>query len=111
MAKGTKNASKKSTPQLNAVPLEKAIGFLQLHDYVEKIYINKHGEYHLQAVDGFEEYDASTLLSMGGLSGGDGDENDDDLVDYVLTEDDFAANPDFEKQGLKVGDTIQIPAK
>jgi hypothetical protein len=31
-----------------------------------------------------------------------------DTVDHVVTEDDLAANPDLEKHGVKVGDTVQV---
>lgn len=110
MAKKNKNNPDKGARQSSPALLEKAIGFLQLHDHVDKIYVNKHGEYHLQPTEGFEEYDAEVLLSAA-VSFDSDDIDSDDTVDPVLTDDDFAANPELKEQGLKVGDTIQIPAK
>ncbi|MFX1704595.1 hypothetical protein PV783_11610 [Chitinophaga sp. CC14] len=105
MAKEKKNSAKNETPKVQeAKNFEKAIAFLLTHEYVEKIYINKAGEYHLQEVPGFVEYSAADVI-------GETDSAGDETEDYVLTEEDFINNPDFEKQGLKVGDTIQIPVK
>lgn len=100
-----KNRNKLQAPKQFFKTLENVIGFLEQRPYVEKIYINSKGEYHLQPVEGFEEYSAEELLNDYSQIGADSSET----YDHVVTEDDLTNNPELIEQGIKVGDTIQVP--
>jgi len=103
MGKSRKNTAREKAQETKS--FEKAAGFLLLHPYVEKIYINAIGEYHLHKADGFTEYDADDVIK--GIS--QEQSADDGFEDHIVTEEDLKNNPDLVAQGIKVGDVVQIP--
>jgi hypothetical protein len=40
------------------------VAFLAGHPHVQKVWVNEQGEYHLHAVEGFEEFDVADIFSQ-----------------------------------------------